>query len=34
MVTSPMSMVIQHLRSAFERDGAGMSDGELLNLFR
>jgi len=33
MATSPMSMVIQHLRAAFERDSAGMSDGQLLNRF-
>ncbi len=33
MPKSPMSMVLQHSRAAFERDGAGMSDGELLNRF-
>src|SRR5271168_3033147 len=33
MATSPMSMVIQHLRAAFERGEAGTADGELLNRF-
>src|SRR5579862_8839973 len=33
MATSPMSVVIQHLRTAFGQDGAGMTDGELLTLF-
>ena len=33
MATSPMNVVIQHLRTAFERDGAEMTDGELLTLF-
>lgn len=28
-----MSVVIQHLRTAFGRDGAEMTDGELLTLF-
>lgn len=33
MVTSPMSVVIQHLRTVFGQDGAEMTDGELLTLF-
>src|ERR1700722_10340435 len=33
MATSPMSVVIQQLRTAFGRDGAEMTDGELLTLF-
>ena len=33
MPTSPLSVVIQHLRMAFGRDGAEMTDGELLTLF-
>src|SRR5471030_604823 len=33
MATRPMNMVIQHLRTAFGRDGAEMTDGELLTLF-
>src|SRR5271168_1826295 len=33
MAISPMSMVIQRLRTAFGQDGAGMTDGELLALF-
>src|SRR5450631_3957012 len=32
MATSPMNLVIQHLRTAFGRDGAEMTDGELLTL--
>ena len=33
MVTNPMSVVIQQLRTALGRDGAEMTDGELLSLF-
>src|SRR5271157_4268758 len=35
MPSSPLSVVIQHLRAAAERDGdgAGRSDGELLTRF-
>src|SRR6202047_5444128 len=33
MASSPMSVVIQRLRTAFGQDGAGMTDGELLTLF-
>jgi RNA polymerase sigma factor (sigma-70 family) len=33
MATSPISVVIQRLRTAFGQDGAGMTDGELLTLF-
>src|SRR5471030_1013080 len=33
MATSPMNVVIQRLRTAFGRDGAEMTDGELLTLF-
>ena len=33
MVSSPMSAAIQHLRSAVLRDGAGGTDGELLECF-
>jgi len=33
MATSPMSVVIQQLRSTVLREGAGMTDGELLDSF-
>lgn len=33
MATGPMSTVLQHLRTLFGRDGAEMTDGELLTLF-
>lgn len=33
MAISPMSVVIQQLRTAFGRDDAEMTDGELLTLF-
>ena len=33
MATSPMSVVIQQLRTAFGRDEAELTDGELLTLF-
>jgi hypothetical protein len=34
MATSPMSKVIQNLRrAAFRRDGAGLTDGALLESF-
>ena len=33
MPTSPLNVVIQQLRTASERDGAGMTDGELLTRF-
>src|SRR5476651_1945472 len=33
MATSPMSVVIQQLRTAFGRDEAEMTDGELLTQF-
>src|SRR5450631_3526005 len=33
MAASPMSVVIQQLRTAFGRDGAELTDGELLTLF-
>jgi RNA polymerase sigma factor (sigma-70 family) len=33
MPTSPLKLVIQQLRTASERDGAGKTDGELLTRF-
>src|SRR5580658_6353658 len=33
MATSPMSVLIQQLRTALGRDGPEMTDGELLALF-
>jgi RNA polymerase sigma factor (sigma-70 family) len=33
MATSPISVVLQRLRTAFGQDEAGMTDGELLTLF-
>src|SRR5205807_6072948 len=33
MPTSPLKLVIQQLRTATERDGAGRTDGELLTRF-
>jgi hypothetical protein len=33
MPTSPLKLVIQQLRTASERDGAGRTDGELLTRF-
>src|SRR5947209_19655419 len=33
MPTSPMTGVLQHLRSALLRDGADLSDGQLLECF-
>ncbi len=33
MSTAQMSGLLQHLHAAFDRDGAGVTDGELLNRF-
>jgi RNA polymerase sigma factor (sigma-70 family) len=33
MATSPISVVLQRLRTTFVQDGSGMTDGELLTLF-
>src|SRR5262249_19610683 len=33
MATSPMSKILQHLRSTVLLDGAGMTDGQLLECF-
>src|SRR5580658_10231450 len=33
MATSPMSVVVQQLRNTLLREGAGLTDGELLDSF-
>src|ERR1700675_3861960 len=33
MATNPMSVVIEHLRNTVLREGAGLTDGELLDFF-